>query len=60
MTPPRSAFGASPPGGRPQQPGEAGSAAAAGLAAAVPKAQFDWRPLALLVALILRGCGLAI
>ena len=30
MAPPRSAFGASPPGGRPQQPGEAGSAAAAG------------------------------
>ena len=29
MTPPRSAFGASPPGGRPQRPGRAGSAASA-------------------------------
>ena len=29
MNPPRSAFGASPPGGRRQQPGEAGSAATA-------------------------------
>ncbi|MDP2022176.1 MAG: hypothetical protein Q8L16_14910, partial [Hydrogenophaga sp.] len=28
MTPPRSAFGASPPGGRHQRPGEAGSAVA--------------------------------
>ncbi|MBI3155185.1 MAG: DUF3780 domain-containing protein [Burkholderiales bacterium] len=34
MTPPRSAFGASPPGGRRQRPSEAGSAAAAGLGAA--------------------------
>ena len=33
MTPPRCAFGASPPGGRPQRPGKAGSAAAAWLAA---------------------------
>ncbi len=31
MAPPRSAFGASPPGGRRQRTGEAGSAAAAGL-----------------------------
>src|SRR3990167_4789370 len=30
MTPPRSAFGAPPPGGRPQRPGRAGSAASAG------------------------------
>jgi hypothetical protein len=30
MTPPRSAFGASPPGGRRQRTGKAGSAAAAG------------------------------
>jgi len=29
MAPPRSAFGASPPGGRRQRPGKAGSAAAA-------------------------------
>jgi branched-chain amino acid transport system permease protein len=53
MTPPRSASGASPPGGRRQQPGEAGSAASAGAGGAVPKAQFDWRPIALLVALML-------
>jgi hypothetical protein len=33
MIPPRCAFGASPPGGRRQRPGEAGSAAAAWLAA---------------------------
>ena len=33
MAPPRSACGASPPGGRPQRPGEAGSAASAGSAA---------------------------
>jgi branched-chain amino acid transport system permease protein len=52
MTAPRSAFGASPPGGRRQQPGEAGSAAAAGSGSAVPKASFDWRPLALLAALM--------
>ncbi len=32
MAPPRSAFGASPPGGRPQRPGGAGSAASAGSA----------------------------
>jgi hypothetical protein len=31
MVPPRSAFGASPPGGRRQRPGKAGSAAATGL-----------------------------
>ena len=31
MNPPRSAFGASPPGGHRQRPGEAGSAAVAGL-----------------------------
>ncbi len=33
MTPPRSAFGASPPGGQPQRPGKAGSAAFAWKAA---------------------------
>lgn len=43
MTPPRSAFGASPPGGRRQRPGRAGSAAAAGLAAAV-ESTADSRP----------------
>ena len=32
MTPPRSAFGASPPGGRPRWPGKAGSTAALALA----------------------------
>ena len=55
MTPPRSASGASPPGGRRPQPGRAGSAAAAGLSAAVPSAQFDWRPLLLLAALMAIG-----
>ena len=45
MTPPRSAFGASPPGGRRQRPGEAGSAAAAGEhAPAAAKVSADARP----------------
>ena len=44
MTPPRGAFGASPPGGRRQRPGRAGSAAATG-----------WRLLCLLVL-----CGLSL
>jgi hypothetical protein len=35
MAPPRSAFGASPPGGRPQRPGKAGSAASAWLRVAL-------------------------
>jgi len=42
MAPARSAFGASPPGGRRQRPGKAGSAASAG-----------WRPLLLGFALVL-------
>ncbi len=44
MTPPRSAFGASPPGGRRQRPGNAGSAAAAGFGAEAEATTADARP----------------
>ena len=48
MTPPRSAFGASPPGGRHQQPGEAGSAVAAPDATPNGGVSLLWHPVRLI------------
>ena len=62
MSPPRSAFGASPPGGRRWRPGEAGSAAAAwGLALGAPLLAVWWgnvdRRLLLTLALLWYAAG---